>query len=307
MERASIDVEQVRAAVVAPAGAWASVDVVEDCPSTNTELVARAHAGAAAPAALAAENQSAGLGRAGRTWTTPPRAALTVSALLRPVVPPSALGWLPLLAGLATVRVLRDAGVPAALKWPNDVLLPAAEAIDGFGPWRKVAGILAQTVPGLDGAGHRHLDPQELLDQQVVVGVGLNVTQTHDELPVPTATSLALAGTPDAALDRTALMTALLRELADVVGRWTDDEGDAQAPGPGGARSLADEYAGMCATLGQDVRADLAGGAGVVEGVASRLAADGALAVVRADGSVRIVAAGDVHHLRRADVGPHLD
>ncbi|GAB2457336.1 biotin--[acetyl-CoA-carboxylase] ligase [Xylanimonas ulmi] len=287
-----LDVEAVRHAVLRPAGQWAAVDVAPTVTSTNLALVERARAAAAdgagleAPAALAAEHQTAGIGRAGREWRTPPHAALTVSALLRPRVPDSALGWLPLISGLAVVRVLRAVGVPAALKWPNDVLLPADEEVAGFGPWRKVAGVLAQVVPVAGGG--------------VVVGVGLNVTQTAQELPVPTATSLALAGADEAACDRTALLVGLLRELAAVVERWSADDGDAEAPGPGGVPSLADEYAAACATLGATVRVELAGGAGAVEGTAERLAADGALVVVRADGSVRIVAAGDVHHVRRA-------
>lgn len=292
VERAAIDVEKVAEGVVAPAGPWAGVEVVAECASTQTELVCRAESAAAAgtpldtPQALVTEHQTAGLGRAGRTWTTPPRAALTVSALLAPPVPAAARGWLPLLGGLAVVRVLRAAGVPAWLKWPNDVLLPAEEEIEGLCAWRKVAGVLAQVLPEIDGG--------------VVLGVGLNVTQTADELPVPTATSLALAGAPDATLDRTALLTALLTELAAVVARWADDDGDAHALGAGGVPSLADEYAAVSATLGTQVRVELAGGAGIVEGTAAHLTVDGALVVARQDGSPRTVAAGDVHHLRRA-------
>lgn len=291
VERAAINVEKLAEGIVAPAGAWAGVDVVAGCASTNTELARRAERAAAdgaplaTPTALVAEHQTAGLGRAGRTWTTPPGAALTVSALLDPPgAPAEARGWVPLLGGLAVVRVLRAAGVPASLKWPNDVLLPADEPVEGFGAWRKVAGVLAQV----------------LRDGSVVVGIGLNVTQTADELPVPTATSLALAGAPDAALDRTALLTALLRELAAVVERWAAADGDAQAAGPDHSPSLADEYAAVSATLGSAVRVDLAGGCGVIEGTAARLTAEGALVVARDDGSVRIVAAGDVHHVRRS-------
>jgi BirA family biotin operon repressor/biotin-[acetyl-CoA-carboxylase] ligase len=282
-----------------PAGEWESVDVVDEAPSTNAALVDAARAAARAgsrlpaPAALAAEHQTAGLGRAGRTWTTPPRAALTVSALLRPAVRPPTLGWLPLLAGVAVVRTLREAGQPAALKWPNDVLLPAGQDVPGFGPWRKVAGVLAHVVPAdADGVDR---DPAS-----VVVGIGLNVSQTADELPVPTATSLALAGATAAALDRSALLAALLRELDAVVGRWSRDDGDPHVAGRHGEPSHADEYAAVSATLGMAVRAELAGGDDVVEGTAARLAADGSLVVVQADGGERAVAAGDVHHLRRA-------
>ena len=289
MDIPPLDVEAIRRSTLRPAGAWSSVDVVPTAASTNTELIERAQAAAEArspldaPLALAAEHQTAGLGRAGRTWETPPRAALTVSVLLRPDVPAEVLGWLPLVSGVALVRVLRAAGVPAALKWPNDVLLPASDGepeVGGLGPWRKVAGILTQAVPGTS---------------DVVVGIGLNVAQSAGELPVPTATSLAVAGFD---LDRSALLADLLRELAAVVRRWSDDDGDIDALGPGGAPSLHDEYADLCATLGTTVRAELAGGAGTVEGVADLIAADGGLVVVRPDGSVRIVAAGDVHHVR---------
>ena len=117
-----LDVEAIRRSSLRPAGAWSSVDVVPSSASTNTELLERAQAAARdgapldAPLALAAEHQTAGIGRAGRRWETPPRAALTVSFLLRPDVPPEVLGWLPLVSGVALVRVLRAAGVPAALK-----------------------------------------------------------------------------------------------------------------------------------------------------------------------------------------------
>ncbi|WP_245885571.1 biotin--[acetyl-CoA-carboxylase] ligase [Xylanimonas oleitrophica] len=314
--REPLDADRLRRELLRPAGAWASLDVVPSVPSTNARLVelashaARTGAGSGpgglpAPAALVAEHQTAGLGRAGRTWTTPPGAALTVSALLRPQVPPERLGWLPLLSGLAVVRVLRDAGVAAALKWPNDVLLPAAGPVPGLGAWRKVAGVLAQVVPAAPGArppARGEAGRPGSVD--VVVGIGLNVSQTADELPVPTATSLALAGAGGGgsgarclAGDRTGLLVALLRELAAVVARW--EAHGVGAAGAGGETPLAEEYAAASATLGQGVRVELAGGAGVIEGVAVRVDDDGALVVAGGDGE-RVVAAGDVHHLRRA-------
>ena len=294
--RAPLDAARLRAALLRPVGAWERVEVVGTSPSTNAALVALARdPGWRAPAALVAEHQTAGRGRAGRGWETPPGAALTVSALLRPGVPPEALGWLPLLGGLAVVRALRTDGVPAAVKWPNDVLLPAAEPVAGLGPWRKVAGLLAEVVPAGPGAG----------PAAVVLGVGLNVAQTPVELPVPTATSLALAGAAGerAARDRTRLLVAVLRELAAVVGRWVDDGGDPHATGADGGPSLAAQYAAASATLGTPVRVELAGTSAVLEGTALRLADDGSLVVGVADAAGRltehVVAAGDVHHLRR--------
>ena len=285
MPRPPLDAAALRAALLAPAGPLRRLDVVDASPSTNTALVAAARRDPGAwpaPAVLVAEHQAAGRGRAGRAWETPPRAALTASTLLRPLLPAAALGWVPLAAGVAVARALDDAGVDARLKWPNDVLLPAADTVPGLGAYRKVAGILAEVVPGQDAPA-------------VVVGVGLNVSQEAGELPVPTATSLALAGAASGAVpsatDRTALLTALVRELVGAVGRLERSGGDARAAG------LADEYAARSATLGAVVRAELAGGAEVVEGEAVRIADDGALVLATPAGE-RVVGAGDVHHLR---------
>ena len=264
---------------------FSRVEVVETSPSTNTDLVAAVRADPAAwpaPSALIAEHQTAGRGRAGRSWETPARAGLTVSVVLRPQVPAGTLGWLPLLAGLAVVRTVSDGGVTAAVKWPNDVLLPAVDTVAGLGLYRKVAGILAEVVPApapADGAA-----------RAVVLGIGLNVSQSADELPVPTATSLALAGYPRP--DRTDVLVRMLGEVHAVVRRWEQAGGDAAAAG------LLDEYTAVSATLGTRVRAELAGGAGVLEGEAVGLDESGALVVRAESGEERAVTAGDVWHLR---------
>ncbi|MEG3615600.1 biotin--[acetyl-CoA-carboxylase] ligase [Isoptericola haloaureus] len=289
MTRPPLDVASLRPALLAPTGPLARVDVVEAAASTHTDLVARARAGAEIPAALVAEHQQAGRGRAGRTWETPAHAALTVSFLLRPHVPTDELGWMPLLTGLALARTLRAEGVRAQVKWPNDVLLPAPTAVEGLGRFRKVAGVLAEVVPDaapVTAPG----DPGDADDAPVVVvGVGLNVDQRAEELPVPTATSVALAGRD---LDRGELLVGLTGELFTLVARWEAAGGDAVEAG------LAGEYAEVSATLGRTVRAELAGGAGSVEGEAVRVADDGALVLATAAGE-RVVTAGDVHHLRR--------
>lgn len=300
--RAPLDAAALRARLLRPAGPLARLDVVDRTGSTHADLVAAARGDRAAgagrpvggggpaglPALLVAEHQVAGRGRAGRTWTVPPRAALTASVLLQPRVPPARLGWLPLLAGLAVVRALGRTGLPAGvarLKWPNDVLLAVGDRpAAGWGTDRKVAGVLAEVVP----AGTR-----------VVVGIGLNVSQTADELPVPTATSLALAaaatGVPTPG--RGEVLVALVEELVDVVARWEEADGDAVAAG------LAAACADVSATIGRRVRAELAGGAGDVVGTAVGLDPDGALVVRTDDARHVVVAAGDVHHLRPA-TGP---
>ncbi|MFD2026027.1 biotin--[acetyl-CoA-carboxylase] ligase [Promicromonospora aerolata] len=263
---------------------FARVQVVETSPSTNAELAAAVRSDAAAwpaPSALVAEHQTAGRGRAGRSWEMPARAGLTVSVLLRPQVPADALGWLPLLAGLAVVRTVSDGGVAAAVKWPNDVLLPTVDTVAGLGRYRKVAGILTEVVPEA---------PASRAVPGVVLGIGLNVSQSATELPVPTATSLALAGCPRP--DRTDVLVRLLGEVHALVRRWEQAGGDAVAAG------LLDEYTAVSATLGTRVRAELAGGAGVLEGEAVGLDGSGALVVRLESGEERTVTAGDVWHLR---------
>ena len=166
------------------------VEVVTSAPSTNGLVADRARAGEPAGLVIVAESQTAGRGRLGRTWTSPSRAGLTFSVLLRPSLEPAQWGWLPLLSGVAVARALREqTGVDAVLKWPNDVL------IDG----RKTCGLLAEAVvPGV-----------------VVLGVGLNVTTRRLELPHAGATSLQIEGA--STTDRDTVLRAILRELTVVL------------------------------------------------------------------------------------------
>jgi BirA family biotin operon repressor/biotin-[acetyl-CoA-carboxylase] ligase len=218
---------------------------------------------------VVAEEQTAGRGRLGRTWTAPPRSGLFVSILLRPEIPVAAWTWLPLLAGVAAHEaVARAAELDVRLKWPNDV-------VAGPGPFEdcKLGGILCETVPG--GAG-------------IVAGIGLNVTLRENELPVPQAGSLALAGAK--ATDRDTLLRALLRSFGAWYGRWTEAAGSAEASG------LAGAYFEACATIGREVRAELPGGR-TVTGTALGLDPAGALRIGTNQGEVAI-GAGEVVHLR---------
>jgi BirA family biotin operon repressor/biotin-[acetyl-CoA-carboxylase] ligase len=287
----------LRSAVLVPGSIWSSIDVVAQTGSTNEDLLAAARSGASEGAVLVAERQTRGRGRRGRSWVSQPGAALTFSVLLRPArVPRQALGWLPLLTGVALARALRaGTGVDVALKWPNDVLAGGA----------KLAGILAEQA-----------------GEAVVVGIGINVSARQDELPLGGPTSLAsttslaptsLALHDASSTDRAALLAGILRELQYWYLRWTTDPGDSGDPDSSGLRT---EYLRWCSTIGRDVRVllpggpatgdtatgdtatgDTATGGTVLSGVAAGIDSFGRLIIDAPAGRVP-VSAGDVLHVR---------
>jgi BirA family biotin operon repressor/biotin-[acetyl-CoA-carboxylase] ligase len=270
--RVPLDRAALRRALVRPGGLWRDLQVVESTGSTNADLLARAQAGEPEGAVLAAEEQRAGRGRMGRTWTSPPRAALTFSVLLKPAVPLARRGWLPLLAGVAVATaVTQVTGVRTGLKWPNDLLTADA----------KLAGILAEAA-----------------GDAVVVGIGLNVSTEPEELShllaatrpgaLP-ATSLRAAGAT--ALDRASLLLAVLGELEHWYRAWQRAGGDPDRSG------LRAEYTRLSATIGRTVRAELPGGQ-ALSGPVAGVDPDGRLLVRVSSGSEVAVAAGDVVHLR---------
>ena len=257
LDRPPLRAAALRRAVVSAGRLWTDVRVVESSPSTNAEVSAAARDGAPEGLVVVAESQTAGRGRRDRSWTTPPRAGLTFSVLLRPTFPSAGWGWLPLLAGVAVATPLTTlTDLDVRLKWPNDVLVGE----------RKLGGILTEVV----GTG-------------VVVGIGLNVSLRADELPVPTATSLAIEGS--AVVDRDPVLRELERRYVEL----------ARASGDAGASGLAAAYREGCATLGRDVRVELPGPREIV-GRAVDVDADGRL-VLETDRGRQTVAAGDVVHV----------
>jgi BirA family biotin operon repressor/biotin-[acetyl-CoA-carboxylase] ligase len=266
----------VNGALVSRAGLWREIRVAGETGSTNADLLAEARSGAGEGLVLVAEAQTAGRGRMGRRWVSPPRTALTFSVLLRPArVPAGLLGWLPLLAGVAVASALvKTAAVDARLKWPNDVLADGA----------KLAGILA-----------------ERSGEAIVVGMGINVFQRRDELPVPTATSLLLAA-PEAvaatAGDGADVRERLLAAVLDDLARWYRAWVDQPRPGDADGCGLRAEYLRRSETVGAEVTVLLPGGQNLT-GTAAGVDPAGRLEVRTPTGVVR-VSAGDVAHLRRA-------
>jgi BirA family biotin operon repressor/biotin-[acetyl-CoA-carboxylase] ligase len=247
---------------------WTDLRVVAETGSTSSDVLALARAGAPEGLVIAAETQTAGRGRQGRTWRSVPGASLTFSALLRPrPVPPPARGWVPLLAGVAVATAVRElTGIGTVLKWPNDVLVGES----------KLAGILAEQDGGADDA--------------IVVGIGMNVLGAERDLAVPGATSLQAHGAGQT--DRTALLAEILRQLGSWYLRWAGPgQGDPDACG------LRAEYLRLSATVGRRVRVELPGGR-TLTGTAAGVDGTGRLLVGSADPEQVAVSAGDVIHVR---------
>jgi BirA family biotin operon repressor/biotin-[acetyl-CoA-carboxylase] ligase len=182
-------------------------------------------------AVAVAEHQSAGRGRAGRSWFDAPGQSLLVSVLLRPVVPVERLPSLSLVAGLATAEAIETtAGVRCLLKWPNDV-------VHGDG---KLAGILLEVV---DGA--------------VVCGIGVNVNQDVRSLPAGSwGDAVSLRTATRRRHDRAGLLVEMLRRLEERYGTWAD----------AGLEGLGDALGERDWLRGRRVR--VAAGTGVADGIA---------------------------------------
>ncbi len=274
LDRPPLNATALRRALLRPGGLWTSVDVVPATGSTNSDLAAAVTGSppAVEGAVLVAEEQTAGRGRLDRVWTASPRSGLFFSVALRPgpEVPVERWGWLPLLAGVAVATGLsRAAGVDTSLKWPNDLLV----TVDG--EERKAGGVLAER------AG----------EDTVVVGIGVNVSLRAEELPVPAAGSLALAGA--VSTDRDPLLRAVLRALEHWYGQWRGAGGDPLAS------RVQEAYAAGCATLGRTVRAELPGDRSLT-GEAVALDGAGRLVLAMEDGTREAVGAGDIVRLRPA-------
>lgn len=257
-DRSPLDPSRLAAA----AGPRWQVRLLESTASTNAVALAEAVAGLV----VVTDHQTAGRGRLDRTWVTPRGAALTMSAVLEPALPEPRWPLIPLAAGMAVAGVVADLGVPAAVKWPNDVQVRG----------RKLAGILVERTgsPAL-----------------AIAGIGINVDLRPEELPdfgrgeppAGTATSLAVEGV---GVSRTELFGRVLASLVSQMLCLHDPE------------EFLAGYRDRCATLGQEVDVHLPDGQ-VVRGRATGVDRHGRL-LVGSGASARAVSAGDVVHVRPA-------
>lgn len=223
----------------------------ESCESTQRILPDDAPEGAVA----VCDEQTAGRGRLGRGWSAPPGTALLASILLRPP-PERRAAELSLVGGVATaLTVERATGLAAQIKWPNDVMLNR----------RKVAGVLA-----------------EARDAAVMLGIGLNVNQTREQLPADARTPATSLRVVDAVVrDRAALLADLVAEVERAYKLW-------QA---GGLDAIYEDLGSRDFLRSRRVTVD------GLEGLATGIARDGRLEIA-VNGDRRLVESGDVEYVR---------
>lgn len=233
------------------------LDIYARVRSTNDAARALAEAGAAAGTIVLADEQTAGRGRMGRTWTAPPGKALLMSVILRPgerVQGESRPGTAPIRVALAVARALERAeSISAGVKWPNDIVVPGAG---------KLAGILCEASLALPGP------------EYVVAGIGINTGQSAADFPEELrddATSVLIVSGHVA--DRPGLAAAVIAELQPFDGR---------ALRPLDTDELA-EFDARDVLRGRAVQID-----GAAAGTAAGIATDAALLISTADGTVPV-------------------
>ena len=229
------------------------VSVFESVTSTQTEISAKENLKNGD--VFVTEYQSAGRGRLDRTFDAEKSSALLFSLYFEPKRSKSEWSAIPLLTGLSLVNGLTklDEKLAVKLKWPNDLLVGE----------KKVAGILV-----------------EAKESGVIIGIGLNVEMSKDELPVETATSLSIEGFSE--LDRNKILPALLKSIAFTFGLWES-----------GSSLPVELYRQASSTLGKEVEVHLPSGQ-ILKSLAVGISEIGELQL--ADGSR--VNVGDVIHLR---------
>ena len=230
------------------------VSVVDLTASTQSDLADLVNSAVAISGeVIAADYQSAGRGRLDRTFDAPPQSALLFSFFVTPKRKRDDWSFVSFLSALAMQKVISEyLPEPATLKWPNDILIGD----------RKVAGLLAQQV-----------------SEGVIVGIGLNVSISSDELPVPTATSLLIAGSKK--IDRNLLLSEFLTSFEKIFSQWESGE------------DFIEQYEKVSSTIGRDIRVEVLGRDPLL-GKAVGISAQGAL--ILDDGTK--VNVGDVVHLR---------
>lgn len=255
-------------AALETSGLWSEILTFDQTESTNDVAKRRGRQGAPEGLVVAADEQTAGRGRLERRWIAPAGTSLLSSLLFRPDLPLERAHQMTMISSLAAADAVEAvAGLPPALKWPNDLIV-SSTLPEARGEWRKLGGILTETELTGDRLAF------------IVVGIGINVNVAAGDLPAvdPNATSI-LAETGET-VDRTELLLALLSGAETRYGALRE------------GLSPHQEWSERLATLGQRVTAQTSDGA--LHGVAEGVDPNGALLLRTEDGSVRRLIAGDV-------------
>ena len=242
-------------------------DFLKDClffpeiDSTNLEVKRRAEAGAEAPLLVAADKQTAGRGRRGRTWISPPGNDIYMSLLLRPPIRPEHASMLTIVAALAVAGGIREeTGLEAGIKWPNDAV------VNG----KKICGILTEMSTDMEEISY------------VVPGIGINVnSEVFSPGIAATATSLKLC--LGRTVKRAGIIAAVIRCFAEYYRIFLRTED---------LSGLKELYESMLVNLDREVLVLDPGGE--YRGIARGITSSGELRVEREDGTETAVLSGEV-------------
>lgn len=240
------------------------IEYRETVGSTNDLARHLARAGAPDGQVVIADEQTAGKGRLGRSWTTPRGSALAMTLVLRPALPPHHAPRITLAAAVAVAEAVRsETGLPAGIKWPNDLQVRG----------RKFCGILTEMEADMDRV------------EFVVCGMGLNVNLTREDLPAEVQeTATSLAAEAQRTIARAPLARAILTRFEAVYADLT-----------GGCFSaVLERWRELSVTLGRQVSVRSVTGAPTLHGMAEDLDSDGALLVRSEEGGLHRVVAGEV-------------
>ena len=244
------------------AGTRIAVEVVDEIPSTSTRLLERAAEGAPSGTCLAAEWQSAGRGRRGRSWVCALGGSLTFSLLWRFERGAGHLGGLSLAMGLAVARALAECGVERAqVKWPNDVV----------SDFRKLAGILVETSGEMQGP------------TVAVIGVGVNYRLGEEVMDRIDQAATDVAHCAAALPSRSAVLAGVLRQMAAVLEPFERD----------GFAAFREDWLAMHAYQGRRVRVAPPSEA-PYEATVADVAADGSLLVTLDDGRTAALSSAEI-------------
>ena len=248
---------------------WQKVVCLPTVGSTNDVAKKLAAQGAPEGTVVLADAQTAGRGRMGRGWLAPPGACLLCSILFRPQLPPTHANRLTMLCSMAAADAVKQvAGLPVALKWPNDLIVQPSTSNLQSPTWKKLAGVLTET--GVVGGRLEF----------AVVGIGVNVNVAPRDLASLAPDAASILAETGREVSRVALLAVMLAGTEARYERLRAGE------------SPHVEWAGRLATLGQRVEAVTS--EGVLAGVAEAVDEDGALLLRTPDGEVHRLVAGDV-------------